>query len=185
VKHTLCYLKGTKDTQLTYGSKQHDLKGFCDADGSMQEDQHAITGYAFLINGSIISWSSKKQELVTLLTAESEYVTATHTSKKAKWLHKLLGQLFPHILHIPTALYCDNQSAIKLATTNNYHSCTKHLDQHYHYVQDVVAQGMIKLVYCPSKDIVVDPLIKALLKWKVKAHANALGLHHACGGVAE
>jgi reverse transcriptase-like protein len=38
VKHTLHYLKGTRDTQLTYGSEQHDLEGFCDINGSMQED---------------------------------------------------------------------------------------------------------------------------------------------------
>jgi hypothetical protein len=151
----------------------------------MQEDQHAITGYTFLIDGSIISWSSKKQELVTLLTAELEYVVATHTSKEAKWLHKLLGQLFPHILHIPTMLYCNNQSAIKLATTDNYHSHTKYLDQCYHYVWDIVAQGTIKLVYCPSEDMVVDLLTKALPKWKVKAHINALRLCYTCGGVAE
>jgi hypothetical protein len=108
-----------------------------------------------------------------------------HASKEAKWLHKLLGELFPHLLRLPTSLYCDNQSAIKLAITDNYHSRTKHLDQHYHYIWDIVTQGAIKLVYCPSEDMVADPLTKALPKWKVVAHANALGLRHTCGGVAE
>ena len=59
------------------------LEGFTDADGAMQEHRHAITRYAFLIDGGAVSWSPKKQEIVTLSTAESEYVAATHTAKEA------------------------------------------------------------------------------------------------------
>ena len=62
------------------------LKGYTDADGSSQEHRDAISGYVFLMNGGAISWSSKKQELVTSSTAESEYVAATHASKEALWL---------------------------------------------------------------------------------------------------
>jgi hypothetical protein len=63
------------------------IEGFTDADGAMQEHRHAIMGYAFLIDGGAISWSSKKQEIVTLSTAKSEYVAATHVAKEAIWLH--------------------------------------------------------------------------------------------------
>jgi hypothetical protein len=49
------YLSGTKTTQLTYGSEQHDLVGYTDADGAMQEHRHVILGYTFLINRGAIS----------------------------------------------------------------------------------------------------------------------------------
>jgi len=42
--------------------------------------------HAFLIDGGVVSWSSKKQELVTLSTAEAEYVATTHAAKEAIWL---------------------------------------------------------------------------------------------------
>ena len=185
VKRIFRYLIGTKDLKLTFGGERHDLEGFTDADGGTQEDRRAISGYCFLVDGGAVSWTAKKQELVTLSTAEAEYVAATHAAKKAKWLHKLLGELFPQILHFPTTIYCDNQAAIKLATTDNYHSRTKHLDQRYYFIRDVVEEGVIKLVYCPSKDMVADVLTKALPKWKVAAHSNALGMRRACGGVME
>jgi len=35
--------------------------------------------------GSTISWSSKKQQTVTLSTAEAEYVAATHIAKQVIW----------------------------------------------------------------------------------------------------
>ena len=57
-----------------------------DADRSSQEHCHAISGYMFLMNGGAISWFSKKQSLVTLSTAESEYVAAMYAAKEALWL---------------------------------------------------------------------------------------------------
>jgi len=47
------------DWWLTYGSSRMDLTGYMDANGSMVEDRHAISGYAFMIHGSAVSWSAK------------------------------------------------------------------------------------------------------------------------------
>ena len=92
-------------------------------------------------------------------------------AKEAKWLHKLFGKLFSYLLDLPMTLFSNNQSAIKLTTTDNYHAWTKHLDQQYHFIRNLVSKQVIKLVYCPSEDMVVDMLTKALPKWKVAAHA--------------
>jgi len=61
VKHVFRYLKGMQDQWLTCGivSGRDKLQGYADADGSMVEDQHAISGYAFLLDGGAVSWSSK------------------------------------------------------------------------------------------------------------------------------
>ena len=185
VKHIYRYLKLTKDLQLTYGSERHDLEGYTDANGGSQEDRHAISGYAFLIDGGTISWSAKRQELVTLSTAEAEYIAATHTAKEALWLHKLFGDILPDLLHPPMTLHCNNQSAIKLVTTDNYHACTKHIDQRYHFICDLNKQDVIKLCYCLTEDMLADMLTKALPKWKVAAQSAALGLRRTCGGVLE
>jgi len=74
-------LKGTKELWLGYGAKTKVLQGYADADGSMGEDQKVISGYAFMINGGAISWSAKRQELISLLTTESEYIAATYAAK--------------------------------------------------------------------------------------------------------
>ena len=86
VKQIFRYLLGTKDCKLVYGGTNNGLEGYTDADGSLQEHQHAISGYVFFMNGGAISWSSKKQTLVTLSTAESEYIAATYAAKEALWL---------------------------------------------------------------------------------------------------
>ena len=61
-----------------YGGAPSVLVGYADTDGSMAEDRKAISGYAFLIDGGAVLWSSKKQEIVSLTMTESEYVAAMH-----------------------------------------------------------------------------------------------------------
>ena len=52
----------------------------------MQIDPHRSINMPFWGNGGVISQSSKKQELITLSTAESEYVAAVCATKEAIWL---------------------------------------------------------------------------------------------------
>ena len=175
VKRIFRYLKGTKEFWLTYGGQQKDLKGYADADGSMAEDRHAISGYAFLLHGGAVSWAAKRQEIVSLSTTESEYVAVTHASKEALWLRSLISQLFDVALE-PTPLFSDNQSAIALTKDHQYHPRTKHIDIHFHFIRWIIENGSIRLIYCPTDDMLADTLTKALPSPKVKHFAVELGL---------
>jgi hypothetical protein len=176
VKQVFRYLLGTKDWKLVYGATDGGLEGYTDADGSSQEHRHAISGYVFLVNGGAISWSSKKQELVTLSTAESEYVAATYAAKEALWLRRIISEVFQPLTK-PVTLYSDSQSAIALTKDGSYHARTKHIDIRYHFIRFVVQNKSIKLIYCPTEDMTADILTKALPNIKAKHFAKALGLH--------
>jgi hypothetical protein len=86
VKHIFRYLRGTQNLELMYGGERRGLVGYVDADGASQEHRRAISGFVFLVDGGAVTWSSKKQELVTLSTTEAEYVAATHAAKEAIWI---------------------------------------------------------------------------------------------------
>lgn len=175
VKRIFRYLSGTKDWRLTYGTTDKFLEGYTDADGSSQEHRHAISGYVFLINGGAVSWSSKKQELVTLSTAESEYVAATYAAKEALWLRRIIGEVYQP-LNDPIILYSDSQSAIALTKDGSYHARTKHIDIWYHFIRFVVQNSSIRLIYCPTENMTADILTKALPNMKAKHFAIGLGL---------
>jgi transposase InsO family protein len=175
VKRIYRYLAGTRNLWLSYGETRRTLEGYADADGSMAEDRRAITGYAFLIDGGAVSWSSKRQEIISLSTTESEYVAATHGMKEALWLRSLLSEVFRGFKD-PTTLFSDNQSAIALTRDHQYHARTKHIDVRYHWIRWVIEQGSLRLVYCPTDDMVADVLTKALPSVKVKHFAAGLGL---------
>jgi reverse transcriptase-like protein len=114
VKRIYRYLLGTKNLELTYGGERRGLVGYVDADGVSQDHRRAISGYVFMVDGGAVSWSSKKQELVTLSTTEAEYVAATHAAKEAIWIRRLLSELFGSV-DKPTTLFCDSKSAIALS----------------------------------------------------------------------
>ena len=111
-------------------------------DGTMAEDRHAISGYAFLLNGGAVSWAAKRQEIISLSTTESEYVAITHASKEALWLRFLITQLFDTILK-PTTLFSDNQSAITLTKDHQYHPRSKHIDVRFHFICWIIENGSI------------------------------------------
>jgi hypothetical protein len=95
VKRVFCYLKGTRTLGITYGGGTTEIIGFSDADwGAGVDDWHSVSGYLFQINGGLVSWSSKKQHIVTLSSTEAEYITLTHTSKEVVWLRSLLGEIY-------------------------------------------------------------------------------------------
>jgi len=175
VKWIFCYLAGLRDLWLSYGKACCTLIGYTNADGSMAEDCHAILGYTFLIDGSTVSWSSKWQEIVSLSTTESKYVAVTHSIKEVLWLRSLLSEVFSPFKD-PMTMLCDNQSVIVLTHNHQYHTHTKHIDVRFHFIHWVVDQGIVRLVYCPTKDMVADVLTKALPSPKVKHFTAGLGL---------
>jgi hypothetical protein len=175
VKRIFRYLRGTQKLELVYGGEKRGLEGYVDADGASQEHRHAISGYVFLVDGGAVSWSSKKQELLTLLTTEAEYVAATHAAKEAVWIRRLIGEIF-RPLTIPTTLYSDSKSAIALAKDGHYHARTKHIDIRYHFIRYIIEAETIKLIYCPTDEMAADTLTKALPNVKAKNFATALGL---------
>jgi len=116
--HAFRYLRATSDQQLIFqcGTPSGTvLHGFVDADwASNVNDRKSTSGFVFMLGGAAISWSSKKQATVALLSTEAEYLAGAHAAKEAVWLRHLLGELGQDTNSL-TALHIDNQSAITIA----------------------------------------------------------------------
>lgn len=92
-----------------------DLVGYIDSDyvGNL-EGRKSTLGYVFMLSSGVISWSSKKQPIVTLSTTEAEYVAATLCVCQAVWLRNILEEL--HFKQDrPTSIYWNNTSTINLS----------------------------------------------------------------------
>jgi hypothetical protein len=107
------YLSGTNNLKLVLGGLDSTVFGYSDSDWASQIHRHSISGFAFFVGKGVVSWSSKKQPIITLSSTEAEYVALTHSSKDIIWIHKLLTE-FSSIFSfsLPTNLFCDNQGAI-------------------------------------------------------------------------
>jgi hypothetical protein len=84
-------LKGISTHELCFGDSNIVLEGYVDSD--MVGDKYSrrsTTRYVFTVGGTIISWVSKLQKVVSLSTMESQYVAARDASKVMIWLHRFI-----------------------------------------------------------------------------------------------
>jgi len=108
-----------------------------------------------------ISWASKKQPIVALSTAETEYVAATAAACQVIWMRRMLRSLFQEQAK-GTVICCDNSSAIALSKNVVFHKRTKHIDTKFHYIRELVNNGEIVLKHCRTQEQVADILTKSL-----------------------
>jgi hypothetical protein len=78
----------------------------------------------------------------------------------------------------PTVIYYDNLSSIQLAKNPVFHARTKHIEVHYHFVQELVLSGEVELQHVPTDRQVADIFTKALGLDKLRQFSGALGLRH-------
>ena len=176
LKRVLRYVKGVKDNWLTLGGSNEGLEGFTDSDFASQPDRHSISGYVFRFRGGAVSWSSKRQPIVTLSTTEAEYVAGTQAAKEAIWLRRLIGEITTPFTR-PTPLFCDNNGARSLAKDDAiFHPRTKHIDIRFHFIRETVENRHISVIHIPSNENIADIFTKALARAKFQPFCDALGI---------
>ncbi|XP_028098760.1 uncharacterized protein LOC114298399 [Camellia sinensis] len=162
-KRIFRYLVGTINFGILYRKEGNfGLLGFTDSDyAGDPDDRRSTSGYVFMMGSCVVSWSSKKQQIVTLSITEAEFVAAASCACQAIWLRRLLEELHYH-QQGPTPVYCDSSSEIKLSKNPVLHGRSKHIDVRYHFLRDLTKDETIDLIYCRSEDHVADILTKPL-----------------------
>lgn len=62
----------------------------------------------------------------------------------------------------PTISWCDNRSAIAIVKNPELHGRIKHIDIRFHYIRDMVFDGVIKLEHCDTNMQITDIFTKPL-----------------------
>jgi hypothetical protein len=151
---------------------QHTLCAYTDSDWAADiTDRRSYTGSAVLFQNSLISWTSKKQAIVSLSSCEAEYIAAAETLKGIVYAKALLQEL-THLVQ-PMPLYIDNQGAIHLAENDVNNKRSKHIDTRYHYIRDYVQSGYVKIFKIPTANNLADIFTKALPYAALKQHTTA------------
>ncbi len=130
VKHLFRYLQGSKEKTLTYKRSKEEIKCFTDADwASDVTDRKSFGGYISVLARGAISWSCKKQTLVSLSTVESEFIALREAVRETLWMRALLREIQQSkFCANATKIFIDNQGAMALAQNKNASERTKHLD---------------------------------------------------------
>eukprot|EP00965_Chrysotila_dentata_P245560 6206629-Pleurochrysis_carterae.AAC.1 len=114
-----------------------------------------------MYNRAAISWASKKQPSVALLSCEAEIIAASEATKEAIYLRSLFDdQGLPS--SEPTSLSMDNKSAIDLAFNPEHHQRSKHIDRRNFFVRERVELHDITVSFVGSANNLADFFTKPL-----------------------
>ena len=117
-KRILRYVKGTLSYGLTFKSSQlMNLEGYSDADwASNLDDRKSVSGICVFVGGNLITWSSRKQEVVARSSTEAEYRALSNAATDLIWIQNLLCELGISLQSQPPILWSDNLGARALAS---------------------------------------------------------------------
>lgn len=163
VKRVPRYLNDTTDLGIMYKRNGNEkLEAYTDSDfaGDL-DDRRSTSGYVFMLSTGAVSWSSKKQPVVSLSTTKAEFIAAAYCACQGVWMRRILEKL-GHTKHGSTTVYCDNSSTIKLSRNPVLHGRSKHIDVRFHFLRDLTRDGILELVHCNSQNQIADIMTKPL-----------------------
>ena len=154
------------------------LEAYTDADyaGSLI-DRRSTTGYCTFLGGNLVTWRSKKQNVVARSSAEAEFRAMAQGVCELLWLKIILRDMRIK-LEGPMRLYCDNKSAISIAHNPVQHDRTKHIEIDRHFIKEKLESGLICTPYVSTNDQLADVLTKGLSGPVFESIISKLGMEN-------
>jgi hypothetical protein len=157
-------------------SKEQKVVGYTDANWAADKDtRKSVSGHAIYYSGALISWKSKTQQCTTLSSTESEYVALSSCVNEMEHIYNVLTS-FDVEVDLPMVVYVNNTGAISLSNNWSTGSRTKHIDLRYHYIRELVEQGIIEVKFVRSEDNTSDIFTKNLRQILFEKHQKTLGV---------
>jgi hypothetical protein len=127
------------------------------------------------LGDNLVSWSAKRQTVVSRSSAEAEYRAVANGVAEATWLRQLLLEL-----QAPpswcTLVYCDNISVVYLSNNPVQHQRTKHVEIDLHFVREKVAIGQVHVLHVPTTSQFADVFTKGLLSSVFEEFRSSLNI---------
>ncbi|GAV82300.1 hypothetical protein CFOL_v3_25752 [Cephalotus follicularis] len=165
VHRILRYLKSCPSRGILMENNGHsNIDAFSDADwAGCPFDRRSRIGFCTFVGGNLVTWKSKKQNVVARSSAEAEYRAMASTTSELVWLQLLLSELGLKN-NSPMRLFGDNQAARHIASNPVFHERTKHIEVDCNFIREKVQNRTIQTVYVQSEKQFADVFTKALSK---------------------
>ena len=169
------YVQATSDFRLSLVplvNAEKRLVTYTDASFSPY-GSHSVTGVVIEYLGCPVQWKAKRQNLISLSTAEAELISGcegiTLTLSMESLVKELAGQLSVKRLLV------DNTAAIALAEGSGTMR-TRHLRVRANFVREMLEDRSLELDHCPGDIQLADILTKVLQGPRHQALCSLLGL---------
>ncbi|RVW18941.1 Retrovirus-related Pol polyprotein from transposon RE1 [Vitis vinifera] len=164
VMRILRYLKNAPGKGILFAKNvdHQSIEVYTDADwAGAVDDRRSTSGYFTFVGGNLVTWKSKKQNVVARSSAEAEFRGMTLGLCEALWLRLLLQDL-GYLSRQPIQLFCDNKVACNIAHNPVQHDRTKHVEVDRFFIKEKLDDKIVELSKIRSEDQLADILTKAV-----------------------
>ena len=151
-RRILRYLAGTRSLGLTYrraaadpalasvgkASEPNQLSASADADHAGGKDRRSISGWAVMLNGAMVTWSSKRQPVTAISSTESEFYAVSQCALDCVYLRRVMSMMGYQQTR-PTSIAQDNAACIYLVRGSGMYNRAKHIDTRVYRVRELAS----------------------------------------------
>ena len=178
--HMLGYISVHLDLGITFDRLTPIVAGmlqllqYVDAQYGNIRTGHSDEGQVIMLNGNLISWSTKRQTVVAANSYHSEVIAFSNGTRH---LQKLKNYICGLGFTLPvTPVFEDNDAVIRYARDIGLSSAARTLVQHFHFGRDQQQLGFVDLMGVASTDNLADFFTKPLTKTSFALNVVRLGM---------
>ena len=166
--HCIKYLKKHPNRPLRYTKSAPTpttpltLSLFYDASYSQTSDEKGITGYVLYVNNNLITWGSKRQTSILRSTYASELIALDDALVTATRVQAILKELGFSTTTINC--YGDNRAVTLNVNNENTFSHSKNHNKKLKYIQEQVANNLVKVYQIGTQFNYADMFTKPFIK---------------------
>lgn len=161
VNHLLNYLAGSRHQLLCLFPQQDEkpLKVYADASWGGEFARSSYGVFITFLNCPIL-WVSRRQQSVASSTCHAEYMALGTATRQVLWVRHLLKDVLKkdYVGH----MFCDNQSAVRVATDDSSNKRTRHSDRDFYITNESLFQKKTTLTWVGTKQQLADIFTKSL-----------------------
>ncbi|XP_022895332.1 uncharacterized protein LOC111409522 [Olea europaea var. sylvestris] len=141
------------------------------------DDRKSTSGGCFYMDSNLVAWLSKKQNFISLSTAEAEYIAVGSCCTQLLWMKQVLSDY--GINQGTMTVFCDNTSAINISKNPIQHSRTKHIYIRHHFIRELVETHVVSLDHVSTDNQLADLLTKPLDEMRFESLRTAIEIGRA------
>lgn len=119
----------------------------------------------------------KARGCCTVINRSRIYISLSSACCQGVWIKRILANYGVH-LEDPIPIKCHNKSCLAIAKNHVLHNRTKHIGVKFHFIRELVNDGIIQLDYCNTEEQIVDIFTKCLDAKKQYKFKSLLGVYN-------